>query len=63
MGGIHTLDDIFEFISVGADAVQIGTANFTHPDISQNLIKQLSNFVEENDIKDFNELRQMLRKG
>ena len=62
MGGIHTLNDIFEFVSVGADAVQIGTANFTHPDVSENLINQLLNFMNQNDIKDFNELKLMLRK-
>ena len=29
MGGIYTLNDIFEFIAAGADAFQVGTANFT----------------------------------
>lgn len=62
IGGIHTLQDVFEFISVGADAVQVGTANFTHPNVSQNLIEELTVFLEENEIKDFNELKAMLRK-
>ena len=62
MGGIHTLNDIFEFISVGADAVQLGTANFTYPDISQRLVNELADFMDENSIKDFDELKIMLRK-
>ena len=45
-GGIYSLDDVFEFLSVGADAVQIGTANFTHPDISERLIEELKDFME-----------------
>ena len=32
MGGIETLDDVLEFFAAGAEAVQIGTANFTHPE-------------------------------
>ena len=32
IGGIETLDDVLEFFAAGAEAVQIGTANFTHPE-------------------------------
>ena len=31
IGGIETLEDVFEFFAAGAEAVQFGTANFTHP--------------------------------
>ena len=33
MGGISTLEDLLEFLAVGADACQIGTANFRYPSI------------------------------
>lgn len=60
MGGIYSLDDIFEFFSVGAKAVQIGTANFTHPDIAEKLVKELENFMEINEFKTLQELQNKL---
>ena len=63
MGGINTLEDIFEFIAVGADAVQIGTANFTKPTIGIDLVKELENFITKNNFKDFNELKNRLRES
>lgn len=41
MGGISTVDDILDYISVGCDAVAIGTANFTDPYICPTLIDAL----------------------
>lgn len=61
MGGIYSLNDVFEFFAVGADMVQIGTANFTHPDISGNLVKELENFMVENNFSTLNELKNSLR--
>ena len=63
MGGINTLEDVFEFIAVGADAVQIGTANFTKPTISVGLVKELENFIIKNEFKDFTELKNKLRES
>ena len=62
MGGISSLNDIFEFISVGADAFQIGTANFTHPDIAENLVNQLEKFIEENGFSSYEELKNKIRE-
>lgn len=63
MGGIHTLDDILEFFSVGAKAVQIGTANFTHPDIAEKLITELEDFMKVNGFATLEELQQKLRES
>lgn len=41
IGGIATLDDVMEFIVAGATAVQIGTANFYDPTVSQRIIDAL----------------------
>ena len=60
MGGIQSLDDILEFFAVGAKAVQVGTANFTHPDIAEKLVNDLKNFMEQNGFKTLDELQQML---
>lgn len=63
MGGIYTLQDIFEFFSVGAKAVQIGTANFTHPDIAEKLVYELEEFMINNDFKSIEELQKQLMEA
>ncbi len=62
IGGIETLDDVLEFFAAGAQAVQIGTANFTHPDIAEKLIFELNNYIETNGFKDLDELKRELRE-
>ncbi len=47
MGGIADVDDILDYISVGADAVAVGTMNFTNPYICPELIQGLDERVEE----------------
>lgn len=61
MGGISCLEDVFEFMAVGADAVQIGTSNFTHPDLSERIVFELQNFMVKNNFKDLSELKNELR--
>lgn len=61
LGGIASMQDVLEFFAVGADAVQIGTANFTAPDISERIIDELSVFMEENGFKTLDELKAELR--
>lgn len=47
MGGIQSVDDVLDFLSVGADAVAIGTMNFTNPMICKELIDQLEDRVAD----------------
>ena len=47
MGGIAAVDDVLDFISVGADAVAIGTMNFTNPYICKELIDELGKKTKE----------------
>ena len=61
LGGIASMRDVLEFFAVGAEAVQIGTANFTAPDISERIIDELSVFMEENGFKTLEELKAELR--
>ena len=61
MGGIYSLNDVFEFFAAGADAVQIGTANFTHPDIAGKLVSELYNFMDKNGFNTLNDLKGALR--
>ena len=46
MGGIMTADDVVEFLIAGADAVQVGTANFVDPFIWPRLLDGLSAYLE-----------------
>jgi dihydroorotate dehydrogenase (NAD+) catalytic subunit len=41
IGGIGTIDDVMEFLTVGASAVQIGTANFYDPTASVRIVAEL----------------------
>lgn len=56
MGGISSVEDIIEFILVGASAISIGTANFVNPKVSIELIEGLEKYLIENEIKNIKEL-------
>ncbi|SDH91767.1 dihydroorotate dehydrogenase [Alteribacillus bidgolensis] len=58
MGGISTLDDVIEFMIAGADAVAVGTANFTNPFICPELIDELEDWVKVKGLENIQELRQ-----
>lgn len=47
IGGIATLDDVMEFLGAGASAVQVGTANYYDPTISERLIDALPSALDE----------------
>ena len=49
MGGIASADDVVEFMIAGADAVQIGTANFVAPFIWSKLLKGLPEYLRRHD--------------
>lgn len=61
IGGIETLEDVLEFFAAGAEAVQIGTINFTHPDTAEKLTDELEQFIKINGFKDLDELKKELR--
>lgn len=42
LGGIETVDDVLEYLSVGASAVQVGTASFADPRVSERLLGPLT---------------------
>lgn len=62
MGGISKLSDLFEFMSVGADAFEIGTQNFTNPDICNVLAVELEQFIKENGFETFENLKNKLKE-
>lgn len=46
IGGIADLSDVLEFLAAGASAVQVGTANFRDPGVSQRLVAELEAYCE-----------------
>jgi dihydroorotate dehydrogenase (NAD+) catalytic subunit len=47
IGGIATIDDVMEFLVCGATAVQVGTANYYDPTVSERLTQQLPDALTE----------------
>lgn len=62
IGGISCTDDVLEFFSVGAEAVQIGTENFTNPAVTEDIIKGLENILKKLDLSSIDELKRKLRE-
>jgi dihydroorotate dehydrogenase (NAD+) catalytic subunit len=42
LGGIETVEDVLQYLSVGASAVQVGTASFADPRVSERLARALT---------------------
>ena len=47
VGGVETVEDVLEYLAVGATAVQVGTASFTDPTVSQRLVGELEKALFE----------------
>ena len=56
MGGICTAEDAMEFILAGATAVSIGTANFTNPYTTVEVIDGIEAYMRRRGVEDINEL-------
>jgi len=61
IGGIVTAEDALEFIIAGASAVQIGTANFTNPAVTMEVIEGIRSFLQEQGIDHISEIVGTLR--
>ncbi|MCD8156145.1 MAG: dihydroorotate dehydrogenase [Clostridiales bacterium] len=61
MGGIASAEDALEMILAGATAVSVGTANFTNPAVTMEIVDGIEKYLEKGDIKDINALRGAVR--
>jgi dihydroorotate dehydrogenase (NAD+) catalytic subunit len=61
VGGIATLDDVMEFLVIGASAVQIGTANFYDPPASVRIAAALPEAIQSRGAKRVREVAGTLR--
>lgn len=57
LGGIMTVEDAIEFFMAGASAIEIGTANFIDPAISEKIAKGIPVWMEKHGYSSINELR------
>ncbi|KNF07203.1 dihydroorotate dehydrogenase B (NAD(+)), catalytic subunit [Gottschalkia purinilytica] len=62
MGGIMNAEDAIEFIMAGADAIQVGSANFVKPDICLDIIDGIKEFMEQEGIKSLKEIKGIARR-
>lgn len=56
MGGVQSTEDALELILAGATAVSVGTANFTNPTATIDIINSIQDYMENNGVEDINEL-------
>ena len=56
IGGIMSATDVVEFLLAGATAVQVGTASFVTPGISQQIAHDLQQWMQENGVADVRSL-------
>ncbi|MBH9579828.1 dihydroorotate dehydrogenase [Staphylococcus felis] len=63
MGGIQNEQDVIDFISVGADAVAVGTANFQNPLVCKEIIEALPERMDQLGVTHITELKCRTQKG
>ena len=56
MGGVMSAEDALELMLAGATAVSVGTANFTNPHITEEIIEGIREYMAEQDVDDITEL-------
>jgi dihydroorotate dehydrogenase (NAD+) catalytic subunit len=57
LGGVETVEDVLEYLAVGASAVQVGTASFADPRASERLAGALTNALVRRKYSNINEIR------
>jgi dihydroorotate dehydrogenase (NAD+) catalytic subunit len=56
IGGVTTLEDVLDFLAVGADAVQVGTAIFADPTLPVRLVDELTEQCRAADLTSYSSL-------
>ena len=56
MGGIMNAEDAIEMILAGATAVSVGTANFTNPRVTEEIVEGIAAYMEKYKVSDMKEL-------
>ena len=56
MGGIMNAEDAIEMILAGATAVSVGTANFTNPHVTEEIVAGIRDYMERYQVADIRDL-------
>jgi len=56
MGGITYYEDAIEFMLAGASAISVGTANFSNPVVTMEILEGVLKYAEQYQLKSINEL-------
>lgn len=56
IGGIDCTEDALEFLLAGASAIQVGTANFVNPRVSEDIVEGMSSYVKTNRLDSIRDL-------
>jgi len=56
IGGIDCTEDALEFLLAGASAIQVGTANFVTPRVSEDIVEGISSYVKQNRLTSIRDL-------
>jgi dihydroorotate dehydrogenase (NAD+) catalytic subunit len=57
LGGIETVEDVLEYMAIGASAVQVGTASFADPRASERLASALTKALVRHKLHNINDIR------
>jgi dihydroorotate dehydrogenase (NAD+) catalytic subunit len=57
LGGIETAEDVLDYVTVGATAVQVGTASFSDPKASERIVGGLAKALIEVNSSSFSDIR------
>lgn len=63
IGGIGSVTDVLDFLECGADAVQIGTANFINPNVMMEVIDGLKKHMKKENYQNIEKLKKGIRNG
>jgi dihydroorotate dehydrogenase (NAD+) catalytic subunit len=58
LGGVETAEDVLQYMTVGASAVQVGTASFADPKASESIAGQLAQALKAAKALSFREVRE-----
>jgi len=56
LGGIMNATDAIEFMLAGATAIQVGTANFIDPAISEKIVEGINDYLDTNNFSSVTEI-------
>src|SRR6266566_1482292 len=58
LGGIETVEDVLDYLAVGASAVQVGTASFADPRVSERLVDTITKVLFDAKAFTLNKIRE-----